>query len=398
MTRRRTSSGPEAPSKGRSISPLPVPSRQAETSTTTVSRPTSGSTATRHLIDWYRLMSSGRPGPVTIRSGAAAPPGARPSAATSTAHAASTFSTRAAWAASGSPALSATGRSASSSVRLTMKRSRARRAAASISSWMGLPSSTPGRARGSLMSPMVWLRRMLSYPATAGRIALRPPLKPANSCASHTPRAMTSPASATTRLTSTSLPRGVAPTLTQSLRRASWATHRRYAISGPSIHAASSAVTGRWAPPPNTTVTRAASTPPRASSSSRGGRSSRLGTARVASLVTMATDPVPRASSASGAAPTGAASASRRATPGSIGAGSAISRRRTSQPLEASASDARPRAVSRSRAAASAASPLSSELLTAVSLLRVTSSPPVSGALSARTLAVCPVRADGLVK
>ena len=77
----------------------------------------------------------------------------------------------------------------------------------------------------------------------------------------------------------------------------SWLTTRSRAAHSPRCSSRSSGCIGRCAPTPITTVTSFSRTPAAASSAMIVGRRPRLGTARVASLVMMATLAAPRASS-----------------------------------------------------------------------------------------------------
>ncbi len=175
------------------------------------------------------------------------------------------------------------------------------------------------------MNAELWKVVMVSAWATPGAITLRPPDQPAMKCGSTRPVAILRSASTSRRSRRTTVARpGVRPRRTWSRSTvASWFTTVTVSSThgSPTSSASSAPSFGRWRPVATSTVIPAAGTPASSSVRIRGGRKSPFGTGRVMSQIRMQAERLPRASSASGGAPTGWASARRTASQGSASTG-----------------------------------------------------------------------------
>ena len=181
-----------------------------------------------------------------------------------------------------------------------------------MSAFIGLPSSTPVRARGLPMNCPRWLPSTVARSQTPGRTLLRPPEKPAKKCGSMKPSATSSSVSAASLSMTSGVPEGRRPISTFApASPQSWTTTSHSArSSGPSLASSSEAVVARWKPVATSRVTRMPGLPSR-SSRSMLGRMSRLGTGRVWSEIMMTQFFLPRASSESRGEPMGASIAAR---------------------------------------------------------------------------------------
>ena len=199
---------------------------------------------------------------------------------------------------------------------LTIKASFAISAAASMSSWIGLRSRTPVRAKGLSMKREQWLPSTVTWSATPGSTLLRPPEKPAKKCGSMKPSATSSSVSTARRSITQGAPEGSVPisTLEEASRQSCTTMRQLSMISRPSLSSSSFVLVGRWKPVATRSVTSISGLPSR-SSASMAGRISRLGTGRVWSEMMMTQFFFPRASSRRRGLSTGLSIAARTISP-----------------------------------------------------------------------------------